>query len=189
MDASRPIAVSASRRRTERWLARVLTDESSLLYPGENLDLTAGDPRRTWESGRDLAIDPALPAYSTGQFASPDFSPIEKRYLPVRNRYARSHPRRLLRRPLDAGRRVLRQRRSCADPDFRSLARRCPRSLLAEAVGAGRTGARRRWRGPGVLSLRRFGDCRRRRRRPRTSMVCGSIRQPTWRPSSRCSGG
>jgi uncharacterized protein len=52
----------------ERWLARVIVEESSLLYPGENLDLPAGDVRRTWDDGRDLVIDPALPAYSTAPF-------------------------------------------------------------------------------------------------------------------------
>jgi uncharacterized protein len=51
-----------------RWLARVLVEESSLLYPGENAELPAGDPRRTWDDGRDLVIDPALPVYRTRVF-------------------------------------------------------------------------------------------------------------------------
>ncbi|MEO8333818.1 MAG: phage tail sheath C-terminal domain-containing protein [bacterium] len=51
-----------------RWLARVLVEESALLYPGANLDLLPGDVRRTWDDGRDLVIDPALPAYSTRAF-------------------------------------------------------------------------------------------------------------------------
>jgi hypothetical protein len=72
----------------KRWLARVLTEESSLVYPGETFDLPAGDPRRTWPDGRDLVIDPALPAYKTKQFTSPRFSAAERRYLPVENRYA-----------------------------------------------------------------------------------------------------
>ncbi len=53
-----------------RWLARVLVEESSLLYPGENLDLLPGDVRRTWDDGRDLVIDPALPAYETRSFSA-----------------------------------------------------------------------------------------------------------------------
>jgi len=84
----------------ERWLARVLAEESSLLYPGENYDLLPGDPRRSWENGRDLVIDPALPSYSTKPFTSADFvdrdlqsappalPPSERIYLPVKNRYA-----------------------------------------------------------------------------------------------------
>ena len=88
----------------ERWLARVLVEESSLLYPGENLNLAAGDPRRTWVGGRDLVIDPSLPAYTTGPFASPVIDPslptfttgplgpvplpVDNRRLPAGNRYA-----------------------------------------------------------------------------------------------------
>jgi uncharacterized protein len=51
-----------------RWLARVLVEESSLLYPGENNDLPPGDARRTWDNGRDLLIDPTLPTCSTRAF-------------------------------------------------------------------------------------------------------------------------
>jgi len=52
-----------------RWLARVLVEESALLYPGENLDMPPGDARRTWDD-RDLVIDPALPTYSTVAFTN-----------------------------------------------------------------------------------------------------------------------
>lgn len=52
-----------------RWLARVLVEESDLVYPGENLDLVPGDDRRTWVDERDLAIDAELPTYATAPFS------------------------------------------------------------------------------------------------------------------------
>jgi hypothetical protein len=51
----------------DRWLARVLIEESELLYPAENLTVPADDPRRTWLE-RDLVLDPALPDFSTAPF-------------------------------------------------------------------------------------------------------------------------
>jgi len=51
-----------------RWIATVLAGESQLVEPGENLDLGAGDPRRTWDD-RDLALGTDLPTYATASFA------------------------------------------------------------------------------------------------------------------------
>ncbi|MDQ6828005.1 MAG: phage tail sheath subtilisin-like domain-containing protein, partial [Gemmatimonadota bacterium] len=70
-----------------RWLARVLVEESRLLYPGENIELPAGDPRRAWDDGRDLVIDPLLPDHKTDSFASPALDPVTLKYLPAGNRY------------------------------------------------------------------------------------------------------
>jgi hypothetical protein len=69
-----------------RWLARVLVEESALLYPGDNIDLPQGDPRRTWY-GRDLVIDPDLPAYQSNTFASPERVPSEPDFRPVEERF------------------------------------------------------------------------------------------------------
>jgi uncharacterized protein len=52
-----------------RWLARVLVEESQLVYPGENHDLPLGDARRAWYDGRDLVVDSLLPAYTSAPFA------------------------------------------------------------------------------------------------------------------------
>jgi hypothetical protein len=59
----------------KRWLARVLVEESELLYPGENRSVPPSDPRGTWLS-RDLVLDVTLPTYTTAAFT------------PVTNRYA-----------------------------------------------------------------------------------------------------
>ena len=68
-----------------RWLARVLVEESELLYPGENLELPAGDPRRTWDDGRDLVIDPPPPTY-TSEHSRRRRRP-DAAILPADNRY------------------------------------------------------------------------------------------------------
>jgi hypothetical protein len=50
-----------------RWLARVLIEESSLLWPGLAPDLDPDDPASGWLAA-DLAIDPALPVYASTVF-------------------------------------------------------------------------------------------------------------------------
>lgn len=52
-----------------RWLARVLIEESQLLYPGESPGAAPGDPPRIWYDGRDLVIDSTLPTYVTETFS------------------------------------------------------------------------------------------------------------------------
>lgn len=72
-----------------RWMARVIVEESSLVYPGENLDVPVGDVRRTWEDGRDLVFDSSLPICETPAFrtGSTSTDPLIERAL-ARNRYA-----------------------------------------------------------------------------------------------------
>ena len=50
-----------------RWLARVLVEESDLLYPGEDPALDADDPRRDWTQ-RTLVLDAALAPHATAEF-------------------------------------------------------------------------------------------------------------------------
>lgn len=58
-----------------RWIARVLVEESSLVYPGDNLDVPTGDARRTWEDGRNLVFDASLRVYATPAFRTGPTSP------------------------------------------------------------------------------------------------------------------
>ncbi len=51
-----------------RWLARVLVEESALLWPIDDPGLAAGDPLARWIDS-DLVIDPGLAAVSTAPFA------------------------------------------------------------------------------------------------------------------------
>jgi len=72
-----------------RWIARVLVEESGLVYPGENLDMPLKDSRRTWEHGRDLVIDASLPMCATSPFRTGPTSsnPLIDR-VPAKNQYA-----------------------------------------------------------------------------------------------------
>jgi hypothetical protein len=50
-----------------RWLARVLLEESTLLYPSDDPCLPVSDPRASWLA-TDLALDPGLPPFVTRTF-------------------------------------------------------------------------------------------------------------------------
>jgi len=52
-----------------RWLARVLVEESELLYPASIQGLAPGDPREEWYDGRDLLFDARLPNAATLAFS------------------------------------------------------------------------------------------------------------------------
>lgn len=76
-----------------RWVARVLVEDSLLVYPGENLDVPAGDACRTWEDGRHLVFDPSLPVYATSAFRTGPTSldPLVERGA-AKNHYADMTP-------------------------------------------------------------------------------------------------
>lgn len=72
-----------------RWIARVLIDESTLLYPGENLDVSKSDVRRTWYADRALAFDASLPTYNSDVFATgPSSTSTPGEREPARDSYA-----------------------------------------------------------------------------------------------------
>jgi hypothetical protein len=54
-----------------RWLARVLVEESDLVYPAEDPALDADDPRRDWTE-RELVLDATLAPYTTAEFLGGD---------------------------------------------------------------------------------------------------------------------
>jgi hypothetical protein len=60
----------------QRWLARVLLEESDLLLPGVNRNLPPGHPLATWDEGRELAIDPALRPCATAPFRGFGAGPV-----------------------------------------------------------------------------------------------------------------